>query len=412
MNNAITQNPTTRREFLKSGLGGIGLVAFTSFAPAFLTQTTLAIVPAPEKDRSILVLIQLAGGNDGLNTLIPFEDKNYFRLRPRIGLRKEAVIPITHTLGFHNACEEMAELHREGKLCIIQNVGYPNPNRSHFRSMEIWESGSDSDEYLSTGWLGRYFDSKCNGSLVKEEPLGIHISDQLPQSFLSEQPHNLYGLSLQRNQRRQSGNQDLLEELISHTAVEDNTGFLRHTMMDAMVTEKQVRKIITRYRPAVEYPRSPLARSLQQVVSMIAAGMETRVYFVSHRGFDTHTNQLNIHARLLSVLSQAMAAFQEDLEAHSLQDQVLTMTFSEFGRRPAENNGGGTDHGTAAPLFIMGSSVKQSLIGRSPNLNIDLKSDLTHSVDFRQIYSTVLNKWLDCDSPNILGKKYKPLSFI
>ena len=145
---------------------------------------------------------------------------------------------------------------------------------------------------------------------------------------------------------------------------------------------------------------------------MIAAGIETRVYFVSHRGFDTHTNQLNTHAQLLATLSQAMAAFQSDLESHSLQDQVLTMTFSEFGRRPAENNGRGTDHGTAAPLFIMGNSLKQSQIGRSPNLNVDTKSDLIHSIDFRQVYSTLLNKWFDCDSPNILGKKYKPMNFI
>ncbi len=412
MKNKIFQNPTTRREFLRSGLGGIGLVAFSSFAPAFLTQTTLAKVPAPEKDRSILVLIQLAGGNDGLNTLIPFQDDNYYRLRPRLGLRRGAVIPITSTLGFHNACKDLAELHREGKLCIVQNVGYPNPNRSHFRSMEIWETGSDSDEYLATGWLGRYFDNKCNKIPTKEEPAGIHISNQLPQSFISGKPHNLYGLSLQRNQSRQSVNQNLLESLIAHAPIEENAGFLKHTMMDAMVTEKQVRKIITRYRPAVEYPRSPLSRSLQQVASMIASGMETRVYFISHQGFDTHTNQLNTHAQLLTVLSQAMAAFQEDLEAHSLEDQVLTMTFSEFGRRPAENNGAGTDHGTAAPLFIMGSSLRQSLMGRAPILNIDMKSDLTHSVDFRQVYSTVLNKWFACQSSDILGKYYKPLNFI
>ncbi len=412
MENDILQTPTTRREFLKSGLGGIGLVAFSSFAPAFLTQTTLAKLPAPEKDRSILVLIQLAGGNDGLNTLIPFEDANYYRLRPRLGLRKDAVTPITHTLGFHKSCGELAELHREGKLCIIQNVGYPNPNRSHFRSMEIWETGSDSDEYLQTGWLGRYFDNKCDGAPPIDEPAGIHISNQLPQSFHSEQTHNLYGLSLQRNNRRQPTNQNLLEELITHTSGDNTAGFLKHTMMDALVTEKEVKKITTRYRPAVDYPRNPLARSLQQVASMIAAGMETRVYFVSHRGFDTHTNQLNTHAQLLAALSQAMAAFQSDLESHSLQDQVLTMTFSEFGRRPAENNGRGTDHGTAAPLFIMGNSLKQSLIGRSPNLNVDTKSDLIHSIDFRQVYSTLLNKWFDCDPANILGKKYKPLSFI
>ena len=190
MKNPSQLLPTTRREFLRLGSCGIGLLAFSRFAPDFLVQSTLAQTPPPEKDRSILVLVQLAGGNDGLNTVIPFEDANYYRLRPGLGIPKERVLRVNDTLGLHPACAQLQALVQEGKLSVVQNVGYPNPNRSHFRSTDIWETGSDSDKIVSTGWLGRFLDNTCAGTpTTVADPAAVHLSNEVPGAFLAEHTH-------------------------------------------------------------------------------------------------------------------------------------------------------------------------------------------------------------------------------
>lgn len=412
-NPANPRLPTTRREFLRLGGAGIGLLAFSRFAPSFLVQSTLGASPSPEKDRTILVLIQLAGGNDGLNTIIPYEDADYHRLRPTLGLKKDAVLPINDQLGFHPGCAALNELLAEGKLGVIQNVGYPNPNRSHFRSTEIWESASDSGTYDATGWIGRYLDNACGGLPDDAvDPVAIHLGNEVPQSFSGASPHSTFGLTRGGGGR---GSHDLLKKLVNrHDDDHDhgNEGFLRSTMMDALVTEQRVQKILGQYRPETAYPGGGFAQSLRNVAALIAAGLSTRVYFVSLGGFDTHANQLNNHQRLLQTLSEGMAAFQKDIDAKGLGPQVLTMTFSEFGRRPAENESAGTDHGTAAPLFVMGSKIKGPLHGTAPDLKLDRKQDLTYSTDFRQIYATVLDRWLECPSDKTLGQKFAPLDFI
>ncbi len=404
--------PTTRREFLTNSARGIGLLAYNHYAPAFLTGSAMAGAPAAEKDRTIFVLIQLAGGNDGLNTLVPFEDDRYYRLRPRLALKKSEVLRIEDGLGFHPACREMAELYAQGKVGIIQNVGYPNPNRSHFRSSEIWETASASNEFLSSGWMGRYFDHNCLGNSNESDPVGVHLGRETPQSFFTETPHNLFGMQKINRGKRIKAGRELLENLAHAPAINENSGFLSHTLMNALATEKRVQAIAARYRPGVDYPTTRLAASLRGIAAMIASGLQTRVYFASQTGYDTHANQLPVQNRLLGELSGSLEAFQNDLKAHGLEDQVLTMTFSEFGRRPIENNDGGTDHGTAAPLFVMGSKIKNNILGAPPDLNIDKGQDLTHTTDFRQVYATVLDKWLDCSSEPILGRKFAPLPFV
>ncbi|MEX0325330.1 MAG: DUF1501 domain-containing protein [Puniceicoccaceae bacterium] len=403
--------PTTRREFLKQSASGLGLVAFSSVAPAFLTQSVRASVPDAEKDRTILVLIQLAGGNDGLNTLVPFEDDNYYRLRPKLGLRKDELHPVTDQLGFHPACGEMAELYREGKLAIVQNVGYPNPNRSHFRSMEIWETASGSDEYLTTGWMGRYFDNCCAG-IPTPDPLGLNIGNELPDIFLSGREHNIFSLANTGRGKRTTG--EGMKEAIAKGdfSMSENANFLQHTLMNALVTESNVLKRLRGYQPMAAYPANALGRNLRDVAALIASGQETRVYFVSLGGFDTHANQLFRHRQLMEQLSSAMAAFQADLAAHKLDDQVLTMTFSEFGRRPSENVSGGTDHGTAAPLFVMGSKLKGSLFGQAPDLQVAKNKDLPFSTDFRSVYSTIIERWFETDPTRVLEKKHPLIDFI
>ncbi len=416
MKNTTPFLPSTRREFLKLGTRGIGLLAFSRFAPSFIVESVAAEAPAAEKDRTILVLVQLAGGNDGLNTVVPFADPNYRRLRPTLGLAGNQLIPLNDSLALNSACSPLHRLLQEGRLGIVQNVGYPNPNRSHFRSTEIWETASASNEFLPTGWLGRYFDNACNG-LPHGDPCGVNISNEVPQSFLAAQGHATYSFPVNaRGNRGRRESLPLLESMLQAPAGQehehDNSGYLRHTMMDALVTEKRFQTFLGDYKPGAEYPASPFANSLRNVAALIAAGVSTRVYYVSLTGFDTHANQLNTQNNLLKQLSEGLAAFQRDLESKKLDGQVLTMTFSEFGRRPSENESKGTDHGTAAPLFVMGSRLKAGLHGHAPDLNVEHNQDMQYSTDFRQVYSTVLDKWLGCKSGTILGHDYQPLGFV
>lgn len=415
-NNPTPFLPSTRREFFNLSAKGLGLLAFSRFAPQFLVQSTLAQTPAPEKDQPVLVLVQLAGGNDGLNTLIPFEDPNYYRLRPTLGIAKQQVLRASDTQGLHPAMTAMHGLLQDGKLAIVQNVGYPNPNRSHFRSSEIWETGSSSEEVLETGWVGRYLDNACAGApSTSHDPLAVHITNGVPQAYGSEDPHPTFGLlpgrfTLHENEQTR----ELLEKVASTTSDDPHgsTSFLRHTYMDTLVTEKKVQRVLGGYRPAAAYPGTPFAASLRNVAALIASGLPTRVYFVSLSGFDTHTNQLVQQANLLGQLSAGLAAFQKDLEAHRLDQQVVTMTFSEFGRRPSENDSHGTDHGTAAPLFVMGSRVKAGLHGTAPALNLKHNEDMTFTTDFRQVYATMLDKWLGSPSRPVLGGDFKPLGIV
>ncbi|MEC7274014.1 MAG: DUF1501 domain-containing protein [Verrucomicrobiota bacterium] len=404
--------PLTRREFIR-GTSGFGFLAFSGFAPSFLAQSALAQTPAPERDRSILVIIQLAGGNDGLNTVVPHTDDRYYNLRPKIGLRK-GLLDINDDLALHPACKELHHLYNEGNLSIIQNVGYPNPNRSHFRSTEIWETGSDSDTFQREGWLGRFLDNACSGSPTEDsDPAAVHVSDMIPQSYLSIKSHPLFGMKAYGKFDRSDDPADLAyEKLLQAKHIDGNATYLQQTMMNTLVTERRVERIIAKYKALGNYPNTKLAQSLKRVAALVHANMETRVYYVSQTGYDTHANQLNNHQRLLSELSAAMSAFQDDLNAHGKDDQVLTMTFSEFGRRPAENGSGGTDHGTAAPLFVMGSKVKGGLLGSAPDLGISEKEDLEYATDFRGIYSSVIDKWLEADSSHILGEKFDHVPFI
>ncbi|MGH7955954.1 MAG: DUF1501 domain-containing protein, partial [Opitutaceae bacterium] len=237
-NSPTSSLPATRREFLGLSSKGIGLLAFSRFAPKFLVQSTLAATPAPENDRSILVLVQLAGGNDGLNTLIPFEDADYYRLRPTLGIEKEKVLRVTDTTGLHPSCTALHELFQSGKLAVVQNVGYPNPNRSHFRSTEIWETASNSDEFAATGWVGRFLDNACAGMPAdSHDPLAVHVTNGVPQSFMSASTHTTFGLAPGGGRRREDEEtRKLLETMVTgpSAASEGDNGnrtFLRQTLM-------------------------------------------------------------------------------------------------------------------------------------------------------------------------------------
>lgn len=422
----------TRRGFLRTSLLG-GAVAWT--VPVFLERTFFTLdamasqVPTG-KDHPILVVLQLAGGNDGLNTLVPFTDDAYFRARPGIAIREP--LKINDAIGLNPRLTGLRGFYDDGHLAIVQGVGYPNPNRSHFRSTEIWQTASDADKTDSHGWLGRYFDSCCQG----EDPaVGVSIGSQTPQAFAAAEPK---GISFSQPEQfrfasEKSSDPAAAEEFfrsVNETAGESNDGgsigmlqghsqgsgdtmdFLRRTALDAQMSSDKVLAITRKSKAPVTYPSTNLASSLNLVARLIGGGMPTRVYYVGQGGYDTHSNQAGSHERLMSELDSSLAAFVADLKAQGNFQRVVLMTFSEFGRRVAENGSGGTDHGAAAPLFVAGGAIKPGLYGKAPSLTDLHDGDLIHSTDFRSVYASVLQNWLKVPVEPILHRAFPTIGFV
>ena len=440
----------TRREFLRNGLIG-GAVTWT--IPAFLANTFSALQAEAAasatqavtgKDGAILVVLQMAGGNDGLNTVVPYANDFYHHARPRIGLTEKSILKINDEVGLHSSLAGFKDLYDAGQLSIIQGAGYPNPNRSHFRSTEIWQTASDADQVESYGWIGRYFDNACRGA---DPTVGVNIGHQMPQAFSSKTPT---GISLDNPQsyRFMAGQpakgggmnadeksfRELNEPEQSDGAgmSADNSGttigslrgptahagsamdFLERTALDAEVSSDKILAITKRVENHATYPGSQLGSSLKLVAKLIGGGLPTRIFYVSQGGYDTHTNQVNQHERLLKDLGDSVKSFVADLQAQGNFQRVLMLTFSEFGRRVTENANGGTDHGAAAPMFVVGPKVKAGLHGKYPSLATpDLfNGDLRYNVDFRSVYAGVLEEWLKTKSEPILGRKFEPLALV
>ena len=448
MKNEITLQ--TRRHFLRTTVLGSAL---TWTVPAFLADTfaalhgeaadaTTQIVTG--KDASILVVLQMAGGNDGINTVVPYTSDYYRNARPKLGLTAQQVLSLNGDIGFHNALTGFKNLYDAGHLTVVQGVGYPNPNRSHFRSSEIWQTASDADKVEKYGWLGRYFDNACAGC---DPTVGVDIGGQMPQSFYAQTPT---GISLANPQsyrfmspgRYRPGQVDLLEESYekmnempdaADAEPDVNSGgsigalaagmpqpggsvlhFIERTALDAQMSSEQIRAIVARVKNQAPYPTTKLAGDLKLVAQLIAGGLPTRVYYVSQGGYDTHVNQAGTQQRLLKELGDAVNAFVGDLKAQGNLQRVLVMTFSEFGRRVTENANGGTDHGAAAPLFVIGDKVKAGLLGRYPSLAPQdlFEGDIKYNVDFRSVYAGVLEGWLKTRSAPILGRQFEPLQLV
>lgn len=435
----------TRREFLRSTLLG-GALSWT--VPTFLANTfsTLHADAADSatqivtgKDATILVVLQMAGGNDGLNTVVPFADDHYHKARPRLGVAGNKVLKLDEHVGLNPSLAGFKSLYDAGQLGIVQGVGYPNPNRSHFRATEIWQTASDAGRIEATGWLGRYFDNTCAGC---DPTVAVTIGGQTPQAFAAKRPkgicfNNPQNYRFINGAKPAMGEMDATEESYRklNSAEElalDNSGgsiaaisgaakptgspldFIERTALDAQVSSDQVRAIAARGHNQATYPQSQLANSLKLVAKLIGGGMATRVYYVSQGGYDTHTNQTGAHERLLKDLGDSVKAFVDDLKAQGNMQRVLVMTFSEFGRRVAENASSGTDHGAAAPMFVIGDKVKAGLTGKYPNLApAELnQGDLKYTVDFRCVYAGVLERWLKTKSEPVLGRKFEPLPMI
>ena len=433
---------TTRRIFLQKGMT---LLAASSTIPTFLDQTVLAVANPEDvhstqqpsgKDGKILVVVQLSGGNDGLSTVIPYADDNYHRLRPVIGHDAGTVHKINDYIGLHPNLGPVADMIQKGRAAVVQGVGYPNPNRSHFRSMDIWQSARPQQQIETSGWLGRYFDNTCVGCDPK---IGMAIGQQLP---LAMQGDRVMPLAFERpeafryngpdKQRYQKLNFEavnvppsaaqLAQKTQPRAAVPQSAklgitpagelDFLHRTAMDAQLSSDNVLQIMRQYQSTSQYPPGEFGQGLRTVAAMIRGGLPTRVYYVSLGGFDTHANERNRHDQLMKQLALGIQAFWKDMEEQKNDQRVLMMTFSEFGRRVAQNASNGTDHGTAAPMFLFGSSVKSGVIGKHPSLTDLDQGDLKFTTDFRSVYASILQSWLDAPSKPVLGQQFPTLPIV
>jgi len=399
-----------RRQFLKRA--GI-VTAMGMTLPSFLKQSTPALAASPIAglpDDRVLVLIQLAGGNDGLNTLIPYEDDIYYRSRPTLSIPREEVLKLDDHCGLHPEMYALQDLWEQGELALIQNVGYPNPDLSHFRSTEIWETASPSDQNWSNGWIGRYFDNECQGT--SSPLLGLQLGERTAQTFSGDRPRcvtfsnpDLFQFSGGASAEQR------IAQLNSGSAIANPAlDFLQRTGNDVLSASRQVGEAVRNQKTTVDYLPYQFSQSLKLVAQMIAAEVPTRVYYVSLGGFDHHATQKMRHAMLLQELSEGLGAFIQDLRGLGHLDRTLVMTFSEFGRRVAENQNVGTDHGTANVMFMAGGTTKPGLHGTRADLShLDSVGDLIYTTDFRSIYATILQSWLQADLNKVGLSPISPL---
>lgn len=359
-----------------------------------------------------LVIIQLSGGNDGLNTFIPFENDIYYQSRPGLAINKPEVLALNDDLGLNPNMKDLKELYDQGLMTVINQVGYPNPDRSHFRSMDIWHSGSNSDEYWQTGWLGRYLDHNCQGCTEAHQI--IELDDSLSLAVKGEESK---AIGLRNAKQLWRSTQDpFLQELV--VSYEENTetdqlSYLYKTLTETMSSADYIYEKSKVYQSSEQYPPNQLAKKLKQIAELIISDIDTQVFYVSLSGFDTHVRQRAQQDRLLKQYAEAMKVFVKDLKQNDRLDSTLIMTFSEFGRRVSQNASGGTDHGKANNLWLIGGKLKKpGIYNETPKLqNLD-DGDVPYSVDFRNIYATLLDRWLEADSTSILQRKFKPMPII
>ncbi len=391
-----------RRTFLKN----TGLASAAMWAPSFLQS-----IPNRTNGK-ILIVVQLSGGNDGLNTIVPYRNDKYYELRPDIAIKENEVLRVSDELGFNPAMGDVQALFDEGYVSILNNVGYPNPNRSHFRSMDIWQTASDSNEYLTTGWLGRYLDSQCAGC---DSP---HAALEFGQGLsLALKGHEKQGFAINDLQQMERTSKNPLLRYLGqqdqHSHEHEEAAYLYKTLLETQESTNYLLEQSSGRRTRANFPATRFGKDLRQVVELILAGNNSKIYYVSLGGFDTHANQNGPQGRLLSIYAEGMKALADELSKHGLWQDTLVMTFSEFGRRVAQNGSRGTDHGAASNLYLMGGNLKRAgFYNNGPNLTDLDKGDLKYELDFRQVYANVLNNWLDAERTDILGGRFADLGII
>jgi uncharacterized protein (DUF1501 family) len=401
----------TRRQFLTRTLQGSSLVALGAAVPQFVARTAQAA--APGKD-TVLVVLEMTGGNDGLNTVIPYADDLYHKARPTLRQTKDVVLRLDDHVGLHSGMQQgFRPLWEQGQLAVVQGVGYPNPERSHFEAMDIWQSG-DPKRATKTGWLGRATgDMKNSSGGVPTLNIG---SKGLPLA-LAGTPGGTVSINDQHSFRleigggkvvQQQARRKLLEDLATpaaKTGEDDLASFVQRRQVQTLTAVETLRGLLEGPN-AIPRQGGGLNQKLQLIAGLIARGFGTRIFYVSLDGFDTHADQAPTHNNLLSDLANSISAFFRTLKTTGNDGRVRLMTFSEFGRRVKENGSKGTDHGAASCLFVVGPSVKGGVVGKHPSLADLDADDLKSHTDFRRVYATVLDGWLACDSKVVLGDKW------
>ena len=394
-----------RRKFLKQNV----LASSLFFVPSFVKAFENAIKGSLGFKK--LVIVQLSGGNDGLNTIIPYTNDVYYESRPNIAIAKNDCIKITDEFGINKNLAPLKNLYDKGYLSVINNVGYPNPIRSHFRSTDIWHTASDSNQYLNTGWLGRYIDiygKKPYSGIELDDSLSLIMKGDVLKGIATKNPTSLY------NNTKTPYFKKVLDSHRDVHLSEHNLGYLYKTMIEAKSSAKYIFETSKTYNSTLTYPNNPFGKQLKTTAQLINSSVESKVFYVSMGGFDTHVRQEKKQNKLLQTYSEAMEVFVKDLEHKDTFKDTLILTFSEFGRRVKQNAASGTDHGAANNVFIIGKNLKkQGFYNEAPNLiNLDKNGDIKYTVDFRSIYATILDKWLEVDDATILNKSYSKLDFI
>ncbi|MBC5841378.1 MAG: DUF1501 domain-containing protein [Flavobacteriaceae bacterium] len=383
-----------RRNFLSlTGTLTGGSLLLPDFLFSFSKQENLII------GDQCVVFVQLNGGNDGLNTFIPYLDPLYYEMRPKIALSKEQVIAGNKEMAFHPALKGFAQMQQNGDLSVIQNVGYPEPNRSHFRSQEIWQTASDADQYINEGWLGRYLDLQCTTHMPTA---GINIDTIDNLALKGEEPNAI--TIKDPNKFKIKNSKDDNNTLSDNPALD----FVRKIANSAVEGSELIQKALSQSNAETQYPATGLGKNLEWIGRLIKGNLNSKVYYTSLGGFDTHDNQLVIHKNKLTELNDSLFSFYTDLKKAKLLQNVTIVVFSEFGRR-VKDNGNGTDHGTAAPMFVIGGNNKGKVIGNNPNLSDLQQGDLKHQIDFRSVYANLLQNKLGFN-PSKIGIKNPTLT--
>lgn len=399
-----------RREFLRTTLGTSAVISLGATVPDFLRQAAAANA---NKQETVLVVVQLSGGNDGLNTVIPFKDDTYRSNRPTLAIPQSDVLKINDSLGFHPSARGLADLLEDNSLAIVQGVGYDKPNRSHFESMDIWHTCQRKDDTRTTGWIGRYLDA--SQATAQGASLALHLGHEKQPFALTAEDVRVPSISsLAEFRIDDRGNKKLRSTISKLSSAERKQndsilGFLQSSTTTALQASERVEEASRDYKTPVDYPESALATKLKTVAQFIDSGLGTRIYYVTLDGFDTHSQQAGAHGVLLSQLGGAVSSFVKDIKHHGHADRVAVLAFSEFGRRVKENASEGTDHGAAAPLFLAGSKVRSGLIGDQPSLTDLEDGDVKFHTDFRRVYAAVLDNWLGWESESVLKGKFAPV---
>jgi uncharacterized protein (DUF1501 family) len=395
-----------RRQFIQFGSLATASLMLPRFLKAF--EQPMRVPPG----NKVLVILQLSGGNDGLNTVIPVRNDIYYKVRPRLGITKDKALRLTDEVGIHPSLTSFKDLFDSGNLGILNSVGYPNPDRSHFRSMDIWHSASNSNEYVHTGWIGRYLDAQCSG--CDKPTQALEIDDVLSMALKGEHMKGLAMKDPRRLYNSASGN--FFKDVAANHKDEPGeqpVDYLYKTMAETLSSADYIFQQSRLHPTNAMYPQNDIGNSLKTIASLIFSDINTRVYYLSLGSFDTHVGQDGAQKRLFTEMNAAIDAFVKDLKANNRFEDVLLMTFSEFGRRVAQNASGGTDHGTANNMFLIGGGLKQKgIINPMPDLSDLQDGDLKHKVDFKDVYATILKNWLNADDQKILGKQFNYLSFV